>query len=609
MAGRSTRKRHRGVDPWHEKMLAGWALVCENPLFRWARRGVYEAQAELPPQTWAVISAYGTIFFNPKRRAEPEEWAWHFAHLLLHLGFGHTDPRDKPARMLEENLLADSWIYEPHHPHPVYRAACCAAVDQYLLTLKIGRAPADLPPFPGGSDELALAERWWPTGVPERYRQPDFPDFFISTAASAKHYDHGRQFAIGISEAARAALDIAGSDVTRGKQQVLRPWDRALNWFVSSYPLLGALAAGMKIVAEAEVARGWDISIAAVNAEAAEIYVNPFAALTDEEWKFVLAHEMLHAALRHGERAAWRDHYLFNIACDYVVNGWLVEMGVGELPEGLLYDPELKGLSAEQIYDRIAGDLRRMRRLATLRGRGQGDIFGEPLPHGGTPGRYVDLDQYYRGALANGLAYHLSSGRGLLPAGLEQEIRALDQPPLPWDAQLAQWFDEFVPAVEKRRSYARASRRQSSTPDIPRPAWMRPEESVRLPTFGVVLDTSGSMSATLMGKGLGAIAAYARARDVPRARVIYCDAAAHDAGYLPVDDIASRVRVRGRGGTILQPGIRLLERAEDFPSEAPVLVITDGMCDVLRVRTEHAYLIPAGASLPFRPRGPVFRMS
>ncbi|MRH89704.1 hypothetical protein GFY24_20025 [Nocardia sp. SYP-A9097] len=605
MAGQSTRKRRKASDPWHQKMLAGWALACGNPLFRWARHGLHEAQEELPVQVSAVVSGYGAIHFNPKRRAEPEEWAWAFAHLLLHLGFGHADPRGKPARVFEENT---SWLSDPRYPHPVYRAACCAVVDQYLLTLKVGRAPVDLPPTPGGSDELALTERWWPTGVPEQYRQPDFPDFFVGGAATAENYDHAGKFAIGISEAAREALEAAGRGVTHGKQEVPRSWDRALNWFVSSYPLLGALAAGMKIVAEAEVARGWDISIAAVNAEAAEIYVNPFAALTDEEWKFVLAHEMLHAALRHGERAGWRDHYLFNVACDYVVNGWLVEMGVGELPEGLLYDPELKGFSAEQIYDRIAGDLRRMRRLATLRGRGQGDIFGEPVPHDGTRGRYVDLDQYYHGALATGLAYHQSSGRGLLPAGLEQEIRALDQPPLPWDAQLAQWFDEHVPAAEKRRSYTRASRRQSSTHDIPRPAWTRPGESVRLPTFGVVLDTSGSMSRELMGKGLGAIAAYARARDVPRARVVYCDAAAHDAGYLPVDDIASRVRVRGRGGTVLQPGVRLLERAEDFPPDGPILIITDGMCDVVRIRHEHAFLIPAGASLPFRPRGPVFRM-
>ena len=53
--------------------------------------------------------------------------------------------------------------------------------------------------------------------------------------------------------------------------------------------------------------------------------------------------------------------------------------------------------------------------------------------------------------LLSGLAFHESGGRGLLPAGLVDEIRVLDHPPLPWDAQLARWFEEFVPSVEKRR--------------------------------------------------------------------------------------------------------------------------------------------------------------
>ncbi|MGW4248193.1 vWA domain-containing protein, partial [Nocardia sp. NPDC004722] len=549
--GRSNRKRGKVIDPWRENLLNGWTQVREHPVFRRVQNGLVETETRLPDDVWAVITDWGTIYYDPKHRATAEEWAWVFAHLLLHAGFGHLDPREAPERGVESNTYAGSWIQAPHQPHPVYRAACCAVIDEYLPTLKIGRPPVDLPLPPGGSDERVLAQRWWQSSVPEPYRRTEYPDFFIGTEATARKREHPKLFATGIGDAAREALAAAGRDVTRGQAETLQAWDRALNWFVSSYPLLGALAAGMKIVADPDVARGWDISIAAVNAEAAEIYINPFAGLSDEEWKFVLAHEMLHAALRHGERAGWRDHYLFNVACDYVVNGWLVEMGVGQLPEGLLYDPDLKGLSSEQIYDRIAADLRRLRKIATLRGRGKGDIFGEPLPHNHTPGRYLDLDEYYRNAMCTGLAYHQSTGRGLLPAGLEQEIRALDQPPLPWDAQLAQWFDEYIPAVEKRRSYARASRRQSSTPDIPRPAWVRPEESVRLPTFGVVLDTSGSMSAALMGKGLGAIASYATARDVPRARVVYCDAAAHDAGYLPVDEIAAGVRVRGRGGTVL----------------------------------------------------------
>lgn len=38
-------------------------------------------------------------------------------------------------------------------------------------------------------------------------------------------------------------------------------------------------------------------------------------------------------------------------------------------------------------------------------------------------------------------------------------------------------------------------------------------------------------------------------------------------------------------------------------------MITDGECDVLRLRREHAFLVPRGAVLPFTARGPVFRMS
>ena len=59
---------------------------------------------------------------------------------------------------------------------------------------------------------------------------------------------------------------------------------------------------------------------------------------------------------------------------------------------------------------------------------------------------------------------------------------------------------------------------------------------------------------------------------------------------------------------VLQPGVDLLERADDFPADGPILLITDGQCDVVRVRREHAWLIPSGASLPFTARGPVFRV-
>ncbi len=173
--------------------------------------------------------------------------------------------------------------------------------------------------------------------------------------------------------------------------------------------------------------------------------------------------------------------------------------------------------------------------------------------------------------------------------------------------ELAQWFDHHFPPRERRRSYARPSRRQAATPDIPRPRYVPVEDDVPR-TFAVVLDTSGSMDRLLLGKALGAIASYSIAREVEAVRLVFCDAGAYDQGYVRPEEIAGRVWVKGRGGTVLQPGIDLLERAHDFPPAGPLLVITDGVCDVLKIRREHAFLIPAEAGLPFTPRGPVFRV-
>ncbi|MFG2876563.1 hypothetical protein ACGFYU_16490 [Streptomyces sp. NPDC048337] len=591
-------------DPATEAYAAGLLLVKRNPAFaalevEFCRRKNCRL---CPTEGLAAVDSNGHVHAHPTRRAEPAEWAWALAHCLLHLGFGHVPAAEDKSRA---------------QPDPYDLAARCVVVNRFLLTFPAGRAPEHLPTdYPGG-DEEQLAARWRRDGIPPGLdlcgtagREPD--QWLLHWHKSSIHRapDWETAFAHALTRSVSAAMDVAGGrrDRITGERVAQRPWDRALSWFVSSYPLLGGLAAGLTVVADAELARAQAISIAAVSATAGEIYINPLRTFDDEEWRFILAHEMLHAALRHGERRGARDPYLHNVAADYVVNGWLVEMGVGSMPEGLLHDPALTGLSVEEVYDRIATDLRRMRRLATLRGKGAGDILGEPLAHGaGCP--YTDLDEFYRRGLVQGFDLHVRGERGLLPAGLIQEIRALAHPPVRWDARLARWFDEYVPRPEPVRSFARPARRQASTPDIPRAGRYHPPEEIARCTFGVVLDTSGSMDPALLGKALGAIASYAEARDVPAARVVFCDAAPYDAGYLPPSEIAGRVRVRGRGGTELQPGIDLLQRAEDFPPGAPVLVITDGWCDTLRIRREHAFLVPQGASLPFTPRGPVFRLA
>ncbi|GIF00481.1 vWA domain-containing protein [Paractinoplanes rishiriensis] len=579
-------------DPNEADFLAAWRWVAWHPMFApmvgscWPLPAADAKMVTDSTIGLAVVGPDGRIRANRGRRLDVSEWTWVLAHCLLHLGFGH--------------LAAGAARDQP------YQDVACLVVARFQRAVKFGTEPVALPADLPTADEEQLLRAWRRDGVPAGLAgcgagRPDLAD-----GAPGRHDPQWEQrFALGLAAAATAAVEVAGGARAAIDSPARRrtPWEQAMSWFVGSYPLLGAIAARFTLVADAGLARSRDIAVAAVSSEAGEIYLNPLRSMSELEWRFVLAHEMLHAALRHGDRAGWRDAYLWNVACDFVVNGWLVEMGVGEMPDGLLHDPALAGLSAEDVYDRLATDLRRSRKLKPLR-----DLLGEPLPWPGSKAGGVDLDEYCRGALMTGYAYHLSAGRGLLPAGLVAEIRVLEQPPLPWDVRLARWFDEHVRSPEKQRTYARRSRRQAANPDIPRPGRHLPEEVLRRCTFGVVLDTSGSMNHELMGKALGAIASYATARDVPAARVVFCDAAAYDAGYLPVDDIAGRVRVRGRGGTVLQPGVAVLERAADFPADGPILIITDGECDVLRVRRAHAYLIPVGARLPFTPRGEVFRL-
>lgn len=578
-------QKQKKEDPHHRSFLDGSWIALRHPIFRHLSSSVRLSWAETESRGWAVVHPGGLISANMRIQGTPEEWAWVVTHLLLHLGFGH--------------LAADRCT------DAAAQAARCAVVVRFQRQLRLGVPPSPIPEDLPGSDEESLAELWRLTGVPKHFEaQPDhLPGPFAFRAGELSWTD---RLAVGLATAASEAVAEAGASRARpaGSIDPDDPWEQARRWFVGAFPLLGALAAGFTIVASADLARSMNISVAAVDASTAEIFINPLVPMPAEERRFILAHEMLHAALRHGDRVGPRDPFLWNVAADFVVNGWLVEMGVGRIPEGALYDPALKGRGVEDVYDEIAKNLRRFRKCATMRGRGLGDL----LDHGMTPAKNVDgLDDFYRRALSGGYAYHRQLGRGSIPGGLAEEIRVLEHPPPPWDVELAHWFDRHFQPLERVRSYARASRRQASTPDIPRPGWLRPLVHERDRTFGVVLDTSGSMPPALMGKALGAIASYAAARDVPAARVVFCDAVAYDAGYLAVHDIAGKVRVRGRGGTVLQPGIDLLEGAADFPATGPILVITDGQCDVLRLRREHAYLIPRGSRLPFTPKGEVFR--
>lgn len=552
------------------------------------------------PKGWLAVSPIGGIWLHGKRKAEVASWTRVMAVALICLGFG---------------------LVRRQEPHALWELASLLVADRFCDELKLGALseelryePVDLPV--GGAEALlrqfcvagreSSLQEWFSCFVGDR---PYFCGFDTPRQTWQRQPKWSDLLADGIARGVGQALQVASGTGNSGT--AIKPLTRALRAkrrLIDHYPLLGALAASFDIEEDIELCNLYEIRVAAIDVGARRIWMNPAAGLSESECLFVFAHELLHAGLNHASRRRGRDPLLWNIACDFVINGWLLEMAIGTAPNtGLLHDTAFVGCSSEEVYDALAKDIRRARKLATLRGVGAQDLMGED------EGKlFTDAESYCRRALAQGVdRFTNGASRGLLPAGLIEEVRSLNQPPIPWDVRLAQWFDERFPPPELRRSYARPSRRQAATPEVARPSIVKPSEEVRQSrVFGVVLDTSGSMDMQLLGKAVGAIASYAMARDVMSVRLMCCDAQAYDSGWVEPERLLDRFSLRGRGGTILQPGLDKLRELADrgeFPRLGPVLIITDGYCeDTIGTSMDHAYLLPEGRRLPFRPRVEVF---
>ncbi|MBC8136073.1 MAG: peptidase [Fibrella sp.] len=577
--------------------------------------------SETRPSIGVADPVHGVLYVNPwfvgvrNRLLEQKEWEYVLAHLALHLALNHAARR------------------EDRDPF-VWNLACDVAVDRLLPLFQIAR-PATIAgePWQSEGNEEAIYEEMMDVrgvnrdAIPKRTLAGEARTDILGLAKSPPPWRHDEEKRLGVSiqrvvqdTVTRTAETLLFAEVDSGHGKRWAPAEAAKRWVLSEFPLLGALAGEIRIIADAELCRRMDIPVAAINGFLGEMYLQPDIGLTQDELVFVYVHELLHVALFHHSRGMGRDHHLYNIAADFVINGWLVEMGVGQLPKiGALYDPRLQGMSTEEVYDKLLLSPRESKKLRGFRGE-SGDVLMD-APDGRTIYRrdVTTLDDLYRRCLQTGFSCSGGRYRGTMPAGLLEAIRSLWTAPVPWDVELARWMDAHVPFPrDPRRTYARASRRQASTPDIPRPARYIPMEESAACTFGVVLDTSGSMDRALLGRALGAIASYAEARDVPAVRLVLCDAAPYDRGIVPPTDLRGVFSVQGRGGTVLQPAINFLLRRADFPPTAPIMVITDGWCeDEILCPRDHCFVLPRapqvdakqkGEQIPLRTSAPVFRV-
>ena len=358
------------------------------------------------------------------------------------------------------------------------------------------------------------------------------------------------------------------------------------------------------------------------------LVVNPAFAekLKEDELIFVLAHELLHLALRTHDRARGSQHLEFNYAHDYIINDILrVELGVEHVPAGGLEMPGASKRSAEEIVlemrrnaddhavedrgvrrrgdDRrprvrpaqgegrraISGRSRHSRRRARRAAR-EGDVPGRSRGAGG--GRRRDQGAWplrgsrWRGPSARSRASeattrarHRRSSRRCA-ASIAHRGRS----------SLQRWMESVAPG---ERTFVRASRRGADRSDLVLPG--RRREGWML---NVIVDTSGSM-ADEIPRALGAIADFCDAVAVDQIRLLQCDVTVTSDELLSPSELA-QYTVTGYGGSDLTPAMELL--AAD-PQVRAAAIITDGDMQFPADPMPYAVLwvLPPGRSAAFHP--------
>ena len=294
----------------------------------------------------------------------------------------------------------------------------------------------------------------------------------------------------------------------------LKRIENGLRMVTVPLPHLAGLAAAVRVNLD------WRVPTMGIFASGRLLVANPgFAArLKDNELVFVLAHELLHLALRTHDRARGCGRLEFNYAHDYIINDILrSELGFATIPAGGLDMPGARARSAEDIVIEMRrnADLMQSRtqvcegKDASVRqavrdkasGRPRrnendaGDVLADKTEREMFPADAQDQAQCKAAiddaiARGNALAAAIGAqkGRGRMGGGMSPHVLALRGQLRPaWQQALQRWIESVLRAGERTFARPRGAVPSASTsccPGASAQSWM----------LNIVLDTSGSMT-------------------------------------------------------------------------------------------------------------------
>jgi len=314
--------------------------------------------------------------------------------------------------------------------------------------------------------------------------------------------------------------------------------------------------------------------------------------LRDAEVDFLFGHELLHCVYDHLDRRNGRQHLLWNIANDYIVNQTLVEEGVGELITTVkaCYDPKYHDMSSEEVYEDLFKQQKEMMKEFSLDDLldqhldgqgGDGSEDGEqgqgmPVPGDGNqpgkngPPKYSEeerkkIKDEFKNAVIQAAQ---SAGAGNVPKGVARLIKKLTEPKMDW----REFLDLQVQSIIKEDYTMMKPSRRGWHIDAILPS-MKDADAVEV---DCVVDASGSMTNDMLQDVLSEIKGIMTQFDDFKLRVFSFDTEVYGLKeFTPynIDEI-DEYELQGGGGTDFEVVWTYMKENDIEPKK--LIFFTDG---------------------------------
>lgn len=356
------------------------------------------------------------------------------------------------------------------------------------------------------------------------------------------------------------------------------------------FPFFGVLA--LKLIVKE------DETINTMGTDGTTLVYNPtfVEELTDSELMFVYIHEIMHCVLGHIWRKGNRDHKIWNIACDFAIHSFLVEFiketnsqKLITMPADVLYDPKFDNMNADKIYEKIIGNVKKIKEYSSMTILDNHDMWGKPINASNgddkgdvasNQGEEKDLvdntempsanEQDWKYAVASAHQAALSKMAGTMPESIKRLVDSIVAPQKNWRELLA---DYIVPLVDDY-TFNRPDNRYLDTPFY-MPSFSEPTKGKLQVCFWI--DTSGSVTSTELQAVFSEIVGCATQFDSIESYVGCFDSEVKF--LIPVNEVEDIVSLvpRGGGGTSFHAPFKyMLDNTDKLDNVACMVMLTDG---------------------------------